>query len=214
LDSDPVRQIGDTSVEAGRGPGQLPWYRYAALHVTPGKNVLDVGTGLGLGLPILRETARSVLGQDIDPRLAANDITICELSEFSSKSFDIITCIDVIEHISDDTSFLSELQRVASQAIFITTPNWTASRCKWPFHIREYTPRQFRTLLYGLGNLNLYKGTPSGSEVWPIVNRDLYDLMNDLRINPLTSFPMRAIGKLLPRSWRIQSHNAALVHLY
>ena len=46
-----VRTVGDESVEAGRGSGQLAWYQFAAQFVT-GKKVLDAGCGLGMGLDI------------------------------------------------------------------------------------------------------------------------------------------------------------------
>ncbi len=38
-----VRMVGDTSVDAGRGPGQMGWYHFAADHLARGATVLDAG---------------------------------------------------------------------------------------------------------------------------------------------------------------------------
>ncbi|MGE0420512.1 MAG: class I SAM-dependent methyltransferase, partial [Acetobacteraceae bacterium] len=137
-----VRQVGDVSVVAGRGPGQMGWYQFAADHLVAGKSVLDVGCGLGAGLALLAKPARSVKGQDLDPRLARPEVMIGPIEEIQDKSYDVLTCIDVIEHIEQDEAFVQQMGRVARETVFVSTPNWTASRCQWPYHVREYTPRQ------------------------------------------------------------------------
>ena len=108
--------------------------------------MLDVGAGLGDGLRILRQQASVVEGQDLDPRLADRGIHIVSIDEIPDRSCDVVTSIDVIEHIEDDGWFVRSLARIARQGIFVTTPNWTASRCQWPYHLREYTPRQLERL--------------------------------------------------------------------
>lgn len=207
-----VRQIGDVSVDAGRGPGQLPWYEYAARNLVAGKTVLDVGCGLGLGLEILARTASEVTGQDLDARLARPNVRICQLEEIADKSFDLITCIDVIEHVEDDSNFVVQLGRIARERIFVSTPNWAITRCQWPYHIREYTPRQLRDLLGQIGSVSLLKGSPSGHEVWSVHDRS-YDLLNDARIWPPTAFATRCFSRLLPRSLRLHAHLAAIVEV-
>src|ERR1700690_3510624 len=148
------RKVGDTSVEAGRGPGQLAWYEFAA-QFCKGKTVLDVGCGLGRGIEVLRKTADSVRGQDLDERLASKEIMIMPLNEIPSKSFDVVTSIDVIEHVEEDAWFVAELFRIARESVFITTPNWSITRCTWPYHLREYTPKQLEELLAPHGIVSL-----------------------------------------------------------
>lgn len=207
-----ARTVGDSSVEAGRGPGQLPWYKFAA-DIIQGKRVLDVGCGLGLGLDILRRTNNEVLGQDLDPRLERPGIVITSLASVPSKSYDAVTCIDVIEHVKDDRAFAAELCRIARQLVFVTTPNWTITRCQWPYHIREYTPRQLEVLFEPFGKVNLFKGNSSGSQVYPVHHASLYHVANDLRSGRATSFAVRCINKMMPLGWRIHGHNALLIDI-
>ena len=204
------REVGDTSADAGRGPGQLGWYEYAARNLCSGKSVLDAGCGLGLGLNILARSASSARGQDVDPRLERPGVTIGPIDSIPDRSVDVVTCIDVIEHVEEDAAFIRQLARIARETIFITTPNWTLSRCEWPYHIREYTPRQLRELLSPAGRVTMLKGEPSGSEVWAVNDR-AYDLMNDLRNFPLTGFATRCASRLLPPSMRLRGHLAAIV---
>jgi SAM-dependent methyltransferase len=209
----PARECGDEDVSAGRGPGQLPWYEFA-LRFVKGKSVLDAGCGLGKGMDILRREAREVLGQDLDPRLIRPDVTIGDLSVIPSKSVDVVVSIDVIEHVADPDGFLVELARIAREGIFVTTPNWTASRCKWPYHLREYTPREFKEVLSRVGTtVELFKGTPSGDSVCPVRFIRLYFWLNDLRVSPLTAFPCKCWNHLLPWSCRIHSHHGGWVRL-
>jgi SAM-dependent methyltransferase len=206
------RECGDESVDAGRGPGQLGWYSFARRFVQ-GKHVLDAGCGLGHGLRILQSEAAVGHGQDLDPRLEGPDIQIGPLEDIDDKSYDVVVSIDVVEHIEDDTAFLNQLARIAREGIFLTTPNWTAGRCTWPYHIREYTPRQFEALLGRVGEVTLYKGIPSGDLVFPVRHPRAYHRLNSLRVWKPTSLFTMCLNHLLPVRCRIHSHNAAWVRL-
>lgn len=207
-----ARVVGDLSVEAGRGPGQLPWYEFAS-RIFAGKSILDVGCGLGKGLEILRKTSSRVIGQDLDPRLAGENIIIGALENIESKSFDIVTSIDVIEHVADDHGFVSQLCRIAREGVFVTTPNWTITRCQWPYHLREYTPRELYQMFKTYGQVKLLKGNSSGSVVYDVDSPELYFWVNDLRSMPVASLLVRAGSKLLPLKYRIHGHLAAQVLL-
>lgn len=208
-----VRTVGDASVDAGRGPGQLAWYRFAA-QFARGKTVLDAGCGLGLGLNILRGAAVSATGQDLDSRLEREDIHIGGLETVPSKSVDLVVSIDVVEHVEDDAAFVQQLGRIARQAVFVTTPNWTITRCTWPYHLREYTPQEFEALFSSIGAVQLFKGNGAGTTVYPVRNRKAYFALNDLRKSAATDFATRCFSRLLlPPAARLQSHNAALVEL-
>lgn len=207
-----TRVVGDESVESGRGPGQLPWYEFATT-IIHGKKVLDAGCGLGRGLEILRRSNKEVWGQDLDPRLEDSGIMITPLETIPSKAYYAVTCIDVIEHVEDDKTFVAELCRIATDAVFVTTPNWTITRCEWPYHVREYTPRQLQELFEPFGTVVLFKGNSSGSIVYPVRHVSLCHVANTLRYGRYTSFLTRCINKVLPSKSRIHGHNAALLNL-
>jgi SAM-dependent methyltransferase len=207
-----ARDCGDVDVAAGRAPTQLGWYAFATRFVA-GKTVLDIGCGLGDGLAILRRTATLVRGQDLDPRLAAPDRLILPIAEIPDRSYDVVVSIDVIEHVEDPPSFLGDCARIACEGFFLSTPNWSASRCAWPYHLREYTPEQFEDLLKPYGDVTLFKGDSPGDEVYPIQHRWIHHRFNDMRNWDPTYLPSRVINRLLPRRYRIFSSNAAWVKL-
>jgi 2-polyprenyl-3-methyl-5-hydroxy-6-metoxy-1,4-benzoquinol methylase len=207
-----VRQCGDVDVEAGRGPGQLGWYEYAS-RLFAGKSILDAGCGLGHGLEILRSRAALAHGQDLDSRLAAEGVRIGPIEEVEPRSYDVVTSIDVIEHVDDPAGFAARLASIAREAIFLTTPNWTASRCAWPFHLREYTPIELEELLRPLGRVSLFKGTPSGARAYPVVYRRAYHAFNRLRNWAPTAQAARCLNAIVPDGRKIHSHIAALVQV-
>jgi SAM-dependent methyltransferase len=207
-----VRECGDEDVVAGRGPGQRGWYQWIAPQVA-GLTVLDAGCGLGYGLDILSRTAREVAGQDIDPQLADPRIRIAALDTFPRRSFDIVVSVDVIEHIQDDGAFVGELIRIARDRVILTTPNWTAGRGVWPYHVREYTPAQLRKLCEPHGRCTIWKGTPDGSEIYEIRWTGVNDFFNKARVTPIVSQAARAANLLAPRAARIHSHLAVVVDI-
>ena len=211
-DAADARTCGDESVDAGRGPGQIPWYRYVA-EQRAGTSILDAGCGLGFGLQVLRDAGCDATGQDVDPRLESEHVRISPLSAFAAKSVDTVIAIDVIEHVEDPEEFLASMARIARRDLFLTTPNWTAGKCTWPYHLREYTPKQWDDLLSPFGDVELLKGNQEGSVRWPVKRRGFYFAFNDVRVLPVLAFPARCWNNVIPRPWRLYGHNAAWVKL-
>jgi len=204
--------VGSFTKESGRGPGQLGWYRFAS-NFCKGRLVLDVGCGLGKGLEILSLTASSVLGIDKDRRLEKENILIKDISDLASKSIDTITAIDVIEHVEYDLSFVEQLARVARNQIIISTPNWTAGRCKWPYHIREYMPHELVNILKKYGKVSLFKGSPDGNKVFKVKYLNIYFVFNKWRVCPILGIFAKCLNNLLPKKSRINSHLCAMVEI-
>jgi hypothetical protein len=207
-----ARECGDDDVTAGRGPGQRGWYEWIAGRVAR-ESVLDVGCGMGYGLEILRRSAASVRGQDLDSRLSGPSVYIRPLSELESAAVDVCVAVDVVEHVVDDAAFVADLARIARRRVIITTPNWTASRCAWPYHVREYTPRQLRTLCEPFGRVRMWKGEPTGKSRYPIRFTAGNDLLNRARVTPGLSTASRVFNRALPVPARIHSHLAIEIEL-
>lgn len=155
------------------GPMEVPVQReayYLALndYVEDGDAVLDVGCGLGYGLDLLAIKASAVTGIDVDPkaiawcrerdegrnpRLAGLHVYDGDRLPFEDDSFDVVTSVDVIEHVPDYHAFLRELVRVARRAVVVSTPNRRAEhtnpdgtpRNHW--HLREWTRDELAAIL-------------------------------------------------------------------
>jgi SAM-dependent methyltransferase len=176
--------------------------------------VLDVGCGSGEGLKILAGTARKAVGIDLDERLKRNDldIQIKDLREIPDKSFDAVVCIDVIEHVEDDEALVRQLIRVARKYVFVSTPNFAVNLNLWPYHVREYTPREFDRLFAQFGDIRFFGGSPSGDVVKEIKAKPVYYLINDLYCFRITIWMARIVKRLL--LLRVYSHQALTVKLH
>lgn len=152
--------------------------RYAfASQFTSGKTVLDVGCGTGYGSAFLAcSGATSVVAGDISEDAIAYAMDRFQLSnlnyslidattlQFENQSFDVCVSFEVIEHLEDDESYLSEVYRVLKdEGIFIvSTPNKLLSSPEVekpynPFHIREYTAEHLlRTLSNQFPHVQLF----------------------------------------------------------
>lgn len=142
----------------------LPRYRFAS-KLADGGRVLDFGCGTGYGAALLAEVAQKVTGIDIDeaalhwatevhrnPRLGFERRS--DLAKgMQSRSFDLITCFEMIEHVAEDMQIelISNFANLLAPGgkLLISTPNpeITAKYGENPFHIREMTEQQFRQLL-------------------------------------------------------------------
>jgi SAM-dependent methyltransferase len=103
--------------------------------------VLDAGCGSGRTLDELQRYGE-VHGIELDPEAAqaararaAGEVRIGRLEElpWETDTFDLITCLDVIEHTPDDRVTLAELRRVCKQGgwLLVTVP---AYQWLWSLH--------------------------------------------------------------------------------
>ena len=147
----PWRRMEHLSFEerlANDGIFQAHWYTLVAERLAHGKGILDVGAGSGYGMGILRvHGAKEVHG--VDPFPLRVDVSSIPLAKLGTGAWDGVIACDVIEHVEQDLAFLLELERLAREWVFISTPNWNVSRCGNEFHVREYTPEELDALLAG-----------------------------------------------------------------
>ena len=106
-----------------------------------GKNALDVGCGAGLLCEPLARLGAEVTGVDAAPENAQAAAAHAEGSGLDIRyiageiggqnigQFDLVTCMEVIEHVADKTAFLGELKaRMKPDGLMIlSTPNRTAA---------------------------------------------------------------------------------------
>ena len=97
-----------------------------------GKSLLDYGCGRGECLRFASDAGFTVEGTDVDPecvKLAARYGPTSELlasdplSQFGAKSFDVVTCFHVLEHVDNPRHILSALGRIAREYVVVAVPN-------------------------------------------------------------------------------------------
>lgn len=78
---------------------------------TEGGNLLDAGAGNLQYKPLAEYKGYKYFGIDNDPNSPADKGDLCALP-YKDRMFDVILCIDVMEHIKDDVKAVRELFRV------------------------------------------------------------------------------------------------------
>jgi len=157
-------------------------YRFASRFIGPTAAVLDLGCGCGYGSAHLAEApGRLVFGLDRSAeatgygrshypssrlrfvRAAATAVPI------RSGALDAVVAMEMIEHVGDPKGVLAEARRVLKKGgvLLVSTPNrlvtGTVEKPSNPYHVREYSVEEFRTLLAGsFDEIALY-----GQEVTP-----------------------------------------------
>ena len=122
--------------------------------------ILDAGCGTGINLDYLDEFG-SVLGVDASEEaiefcrrrgnlnVTRSDLTALDVGE---RRFDLVTALDVIEHIDDDASAVRELLRVTRPGghLLLTVPAFPelwSDHDEINHHRRRYRAREVRSLL-------------------------------------------------------------------
>jgi SAM-dependent methyltransferase len=167
-------------------------YRFAAQLVL-GKRVLDVASGAGFGLAMLRSSGACVVGVDYDAvalcearrlspsvPLARGDATSLPLRD---ASLDVVVSFETLEHVPDAAAMVREVRRVLKPggSLVLSTPNRGFGppelHTNNPFHVREFTADELRALLashfecvalYGQRPISAYRYVP-----YLMVQRDL-----------------------------------------
>lgn len=159
-------QLDDVYFDVMATQAQVHWWYRArralvaellAGQVAAGSRVVDVGCGTGDNLGALEEiVGRTVVGVELSPyairhapRTAAGDVRVgvsrAEHLPFASESADLITSMDVIEHL-DDVAALAEYRRVLRPGglALLTVPAYPwlwSHHDDWAAHLRRYTRR-------------------------------------------------------------------------
>lgn len=120
-------------------------------------DVLEIGTGAGYGIEVVAPHAESFI--TVDKFAASENFAPCENVEFrqatvpplnfADESFDFVISFQVIEHIEKDREFIKDIYRVLRPGgkFIVTTPNAPMSLTRNPWHVREYTDMELKSLL-------------------------------------------------------------------
>ncbi|NOT37316.1 MAG: class I SAM-dependent methyltransferase [Saprospiraceae bacterium] len=138
-------------------------------------NVLEIGTGSGLGIEILSKHCDKLLTIDkysceLDFSTYNNvefkQMEIPPLTGIADNTYDFVISFQVIEHIEDDHSYCKEIHRVLKPGgkFIATTPNKIQSLTRNPWHVREYTGDELQALLRKEGFISVEKLGTFGSK--------------------------------------------------
>ncbi len=165
------------------------------------KITLDNGCGSGYGsYHLITNGAKKVIGIDISKdavEYARKSFSIESLEfkvnnatklEFDENTFEALTSFQVIEHIGDVHSYLSEIERVLKKdaVAIISTPNKktyspNSSKPENPFHVKEYFLDELRELLKDFfDNVEIY-GVNSSQRMENLEKSHLYKFKNFLK---------------------------------
>jgi SAM-dependent methyltransferase len=134
------------------------------LPLGPAARLLDAGCGSGRTLDELARYGR-VSGIDLSAEAVTcargrghDDVRVARVEDlpFEDASFDVVTCLDVIEHTPDDAATLAELRRVTRPGglLLVTVPAYEAL---WSWHdevnlhFRRYDSSSLRAVAVNAG---------------------------------------------------------------
>jgi len=128
------KRYHDTRKSLLRRSDYLRW-SYILDKIQGNSSVLDVGVGAGQFVNMLAlsdKPFKSISGLDLSPHTGFikmfDNITMHYHSatkmEFPDNQFDVVTCLEVIEHLKDTQmkAAISELRRVAKKRLILTVP--------------------------------------------------------------------------------------------
>lgn len=133
----------------------------AAIELVRGKVVLDIASGSGYGTALLGETAKEVIGVDVDEptvQYAAKNYAARNVSfkvgdgiriPLDDASVDVVVSFETIEHIDNYRKFMAEVKRVLKpEGLFLlSTPNDAEFIEGNHFHIHEFEQKELETLV-------------------------------------------------------------------
>lgn len=144
---------------------------YGLVAQSGGKAVLDAGCGEGFVVDYLagKDPSLRLTGVDLSSEAVAYATehfgdkarfrtgSVYKLP-FSDRSFDLVICSEVLEHLDDPAGALKELRRVSRNAILITVPlepyfQWLNNVGQWlglsvdPEHVNFWTKKTFQSFV-------------------------------------------------------------------
>lgn len=148
-----------------KDPSQMRMFQAIANTWCIGKSVLDAGCGMGIGTRLMGQEALGILGIDRNPdnieaaraffespTVKFETMDLLALPERPITTFDVVACLEVIEHVKDYDTVINNLKKFYEpkrRTIFlISSPNRNSDklgkdRPKNEHHVREWTAGEF-----------------------------------------------------------------------
>ena len=172
-----------------------------------GGDLLEIGCGEGRGIQWLLPGIQSYTAIDkienaverLRLKYPSGKFTSGHLPPlpYPESSFDSIVSFQVIEHIEDDSLFLSEIHRVLRPhgVALITTPNRPMSLSRNPWHIREYTGSELASMAEKFFSHVEMKGIAGNEKVMQ------YHERNRKSVQKIMRWDIFDLQHRLPASW-------------
>ena len=167
-------------------PQQVSIYTHLGRQLR-GDNVLEAGSGCGLGTAMLDSFGVAIAGTDklqrnvnfarcLYPWIRFDCWDIHEL--WPGDKHDVVVSVETLEHVAHPELALANLMLAARWKLWISTPNGQGKLQppENPCHVSEYTPREIITMLEKVRNVRTIN-----IRAW-----DSFEIVNaDTKIDPL-----------------------------
>jgi len=177
-------------------------YAYVAASKMVKGDIIELGSGEGYGLQMLAPLSKSYLAVDkFETDTLGHDNVefrqqmLPSLAGIEDESYDYAVTFQVIEHIKNDKTFISEIHRVLKPGgkLLLSTPNRLMSLTRNPWHIREYTADELKQVLFSVFSSVEMKGVYGNEKVMD------YHLKNKASVEKITRFDILKLQYRLPR---------------
>lgn len=146
---------------------QIKAFTFITESTKPGNNILELGCADGSFLSYIKEKTNSkVFGLDVSShaikkaREKSLNVQVHNLEKvlpFQTNRFDLVICLEVIEHLYDTDFLLSQIHRVLKPGGFLvlSTPNLASLPNRFRLLLNKY-PKYLEYSRDGAGHIHLY----------------------------------------------------------